>query len=68
MTAAEPLPTAQVRIDHESAVHLAATVARDTALRCGLEGRVRTVRRPWRANWRATSTSTPGTAPSTSSR
>ncbi|MFC5904470.1 SpoIIE family protein phosphatase [Streptomyces zhihengii] len=38
MTAAEPLPTAQVRIDHESAVHLAATVARDTALRCGLEG------------------------------
>lgn len=31
-------PTAQVRIDHESAVHLAATVARDTALRCGLDG------------------------------
>ncbi|MFE9388846.1 SpoIIE family protein phosphatase [Streptomyces sp. NPDC006784] len=32
------VPTAQVRIDHHSAVHLAADVARRTARRCGLDG------------------------------
>ncbi|GAA2410710.1 SpoIIE family protein phosphatase [Streptomyces glaucosporus] len=30
--------TDEIRIDHESAIHLAATAARDCALRCGLPG------------------------------
>lgn len=40
MTRPEPAPraTAQVRIDHFSAVHLAADLARRTAQRCGLRG------------------------------
>ncbi|WP_432107703.1 SpoIIE family protein phosphatase [Streptomyces sp. AA1529] len=32
------VPTAQVRIDHHSAVHLAADLARRTARKCGLDG------------------------------
>ncbi|MFE9330371.1 SpoIIE family protein phosphatase [Streptomyces sp. NPDC006925] len=40
MSGGEPgaVPTAQVRIDHHSAVHLAADLARRTARRCGLDG------------------------------
>lgn len=30
--------TDEIRVDHESAIHLAATAARDRALRCGLPG------------------------------
>ncbi|MDT0379269.1 SpoIIE family protein phosphatase [Streptomyces sp. DSM 42041] len=35
---AEPSPTVEVRIDHYSAVHLAASRAREIAVRCGLTG------------------------------